>query len=371
MSFNPITLFLCGDVMTGRGIDQALPHPGRPHLHEPSMTSALGYVELAEAANGPIPRPVDFSYIWGDALTELQRAAPDARIINLETSVTRSERAWPGKSIHYRMHPGNVPCLAAAKIDGCALANNHVLDWGEEGLLETLRTLERAGMKTAGAGRTQAEAETPAVIDLGGKGRVLLFSFGSQTAGVPPEWAASGNRPGVNFLADLSERTGRRIAAAARAVKRPGDIVVASVHWGGNWGYGVPREQVRFTHQLIEEAGVDLVHGHSSHHPKAIEVYQGRLILYGCGDFFDDYEGIPGYEEFRDDLTLMYVARVDPSSGRLLGLQMTPLQIRRFRLRRASAADAQWLRDVLTREGRPFGTRVELDAERTLVLRWS
>src|SRR5687768_18490754 len=83
-----VTLFLCGDVMTGRGIDQALPHPGNPILYERYMKSATGYVELAEEANGPIPKPLGFSYIWGAALAELTQRKPDVRIINLETAVT-------------------------------------------------------------------------------------------------------------------------------------------------------------------------------------------------------------------------------------------------------------------------------------------
>ena len=87
---NPITIFMCGDVMTGRGIDQVLPHPSDPLIHEPYMKSARGYVEIAEKANGQIQKPVSFSYIWGDAIKELERVAPDVRIINLETSVTKS-----------------------------------------------------------------------------------------------------------------------------------------------------------------------------------------------------------------------------------------------------------------------------------------
>jgi len=74
-----ITLFLGGDVMTGRGIDQVLPYPGNPRIYEPYMTSAKGYVRLAEEVNGPISKPVDFAYIWGDALEELRRTNPDAR----------------------------------------------------------------------------------------------------------------------------------------------------------------------------------------------------------------------------------------------------------------------------------------------------
>src|SRR6516162_2809054 len=102
---NAITIFLCGDVMTGRGIDQVLPHPGDPRLYEPYMTTALGYVQLAAKANGPIPIPVDFSYVWGDALDVLARITPDVCLINLETAITTSDTYWPGQGIHYRMHP--------------------------------------------------------------------------------------------------------------------------------------------------------------------------------------------------------------------------------------------------------------------------
>ena len=153
-----LTLFMCGDVMTGRGIDQVLPHPGDPVLYEPYMRSAAGYVELAEKANGPIPKPADFSYIWGDALAEWERVSPDVRIINLETSVTASGEYWRGKGINYRMHPKNISCITAAKIDCCSLANNHVLDWGYAGLAETLETLDKAKVERAGAGRNDEEA---------------------------------------------------------------------------------------------------------------------------------------------------------------------------------------------------------------------
>jgi poly-gamma-glutamate synthesis protein (capsule biosynthesis protein) len=364
----PITLFMCGDVMTGRGIDQVLPYPGDPTLYEPYMKSAKGYVELAEEANGPIPQPVNFSYIWGDALDELERVAPDLRIINLETSITKSDDYWKDKEVHYRMNPENIPCITAAKIDYCSLANNHILDWGYPGLTETLETLKKAKIRSAGAGQDLIEAETSAVLEVMGKGRVILFSFGSKTSGIPLNWAASKERPGVNLLKNFSEKAVQDIKEKVQELKRQGDIVVASIHWGGNWGYEIPREQREFAHQLIDGAGVDLIHGHSSHHVKGIEVYQGKLILYGSGDFLNDYEGISGYESFRNDLGLMYFAGVDPSTGKLVALKMTPTQIKRFRVNRASRIDALWLRDILNKEGRKFGTRVELDKDFVLTL---
>ncbi len=151
MSF---AIFLCGDVMLGRGIDQMMPHPGIPELREPCVRDAREYVELAETRKGPITRPVDFRYPWGEAPAQLDHFGPDFRIINLETSVTTSDNFWSGKEIHYRMHPANIPCLKEAKINCAVLANNHVLDFGYQGLSETLGALAAAGIQTAGAGET-------------------------------------------------------------------------------------------------------------------------------------------------------------------------------------------------------------------------
>jgi poly-gamma-glutamate capsule biosynthesis protein CapA/YwtB (metallophosphatase superfamily) len=362
-----LRVFLCGDVMSGRGIDQVLPHPVDPILYEPYVSDAREYVDLAEKAHGPIQRPVNFDYVWGEALQELDHARVDLRIINLETAITSAETHWPGKGIHYRMHPLNVDCLSAARISGCALANNHVLDWGYEGLSETLRTLDAAGVVHAGAGKDAEEAAAPAVISVSDKGRVLLFSFGSTSSGIPREWTATASRPGVNLLDDLSEATAVRVASEMRSLQQPADFLVASIHWGSNWGQEIPRHQIAFAHRLIEE-GVSIVHGHSSHHVKAIEVFKGRLILYGCGDFLTDYEGIGGYEEFRGDLALMYVVELDPGTGELVSARLVAMQMRRFRLEHTSAADARWLTNFLNELGAPFGSQTRLDEDNSLVL---
>lgn len=362
-----VTLFLCGDVMTGRGIDQVLPWPCEPTLYERYVLSAEGYVALAERANGPPPRAVDVRYPWGDALEELRHRQPDLRIINLETSVTRSAEPEP-KGINYRMSPENFACIGAAGVDCCVLANNHVLDWGKDGLLETLATIEAAGIATAGAGRSLAEAAAPTVLPVAGPTRVLVFALACGSSGVPSSWAASPTGPGVNWLPDLSKATARRVGAEIAAAKQAGDLVVASIHWGDNWGYAIPDRQRAFAHALVD-LGTDLVHGHSSHHPKAIEVYRNRLVLYGCGDFLNDYEGISGYESFRDDLVIMYLPTLRVDSG-LVRLAMVPFQIRNFRLNRPVAEDVVWLRETLDRECRRFGSRVDFAEVGSLRLDW-
>ena len=363
-----VTLFLSGDVMTGRGIDQILPHPSAPQLFEAHVASALDYVSLAEAAAGPIPRRVGFEYVWGDALAELEQRHPDLRIINLETAVTTSDQAVLHKGIHYRMHPDNVPCLAAARIDCCTLANNHVLDWGRAGLLETLAVLHRAQISTAGAGRDAQEAHAPAGLATPAGGRILVFAFGLPGSGVPREWRARRTRAGVSWIEDLSERSVQAVARRIEIHTRPGDLVIASLHWGGNWGYGIGADERQFAHRLIEAAGVHLIHGHSSHHAKPLELYRDKLILYGCGDLLNDYEGIGGYEEFRGDLSLMYFPTLDAASGALVSLSMVPMQTRRFRLNRAPAAAVEWLAETLGRECAKLGMHIGRRADGTLGL---
>ena len=349
------TIFLCGDLMIGRGIDQILPFPADPQLYEPYVTDAREYVVFAEQKNGPVPKPVDFSYIWGDALDELEKRNPDVRIVNLETSITNSIDFWRGKGINYKMSPGNLPCLHSASVDCCTLSNNHVLDWGYCGLVQTLDLLDESHISYSGAGRTIQEALRPAVFALRPGFRVLVFSLGSESSGIPPQWRATEKRAGVVIIDEYDKMSIRRIKEQVHAVRQSGDFVIVSIHWGGNWGYEIPAAQTEFAHALIEQAGVDLIHGHSSHHFKAVELYKGKPVLYGCGDFLNDYEGISGFEEFRSDLAIMYFIQVCPQNGEIVNMTLVPLQIRRMQLKKPQMADILHVRSVLNREGEHRG----------------
>jgi poly-gamma-glutamate capsule biosynthesis protein CapA/YwtB (metallophosphatase superfamily) len=352
-------IFLTGDVMTGRAIDQLLPHAGDPTLRESVVSDARTYISLAEQASGRIPAPIDFAWPWGEALEIVEEFAPDVRLLNLETSITARGEFARGKVVHYRMHPDNIGCLTAIRPDVCALANNHILDFGYQGLTDTLRTLADAGIHSAGAHLDAKSAESPAVV-----GRVVIASCGMSSSGIPPGWAATGRRPGVAYVPDMTDRSADRVADRVTALKGPDDIAVVSMHWGSNWGYAVDSAQIRFAHRLID-AGVDLVHGHSSHHPRPIEMYRGKLIMYGCGDTIDDYEGISTYESFRHELRLLHFASID-RSGTVL--RMVPMRMRRMRLERAPARDAAWLHRSLADMSRIFGTCVETTADGVLTV---
>lgn len=331
-----VTLMLAGDVMLGRGIDQVLPQSCRPELYEPWVRDARSYVRLAERVNGPIPAPIDFSYPWGAALAEF--ASASLRLVNLETAITTSATPWPDKIIHYRMHPKNVTCLSAAGIDLCVLANNHVLDWGRPGLVDTLDTLDAAGIAHAGAGLDAERANEPAVLPLFDGRSLLVWALGLADSGIPLAWQASAGQSGVNLIDDSSEITAGDIAAR----KRHGDIVIVSIHWGGNWGYTVPQAHRQLARRLID-GGADLIHGHSSHHPIGFERYRDRPILYGCGDLINDYEGIGGHEAYRPDITMLVGCRWAPGRSAPEALWLTPLRRRRFTLEFASPKEADWL----------------------------
>ncbi|HSR43175.1 MAG TPA: CapA family protein, partial [Longimicrobiales bacterium] len=192
-------------------------------------------------------------------------------------------------------------------------------------------------------------------------GRLLVFGWGLADAGVPGSWEA-GAGAGVALLPAADRAASERVMAAVDAHGRPGDRVVVSLHWGPNWGYDVPPAHRSFARRLAASGTVDLIFGHSSHHPRGLEVHRGRLVLYGVDDFLNDYEGIGGRESYRGDLTLMYLPVLAPS-GELARLRLVPFRLRRFRLERAPEEAADWLADTLDRHSRSHGARVHRTAD--------
>ncbi|MGV9821711.1 CapA family protein [Nocardia xishanensis] len=346
------TVALGGDVMLGRGVDQILPHPGDPALRERFVEDARTYVQLAENTNGAITRPVDFREPWGDALPFL--AGADVRSINLETAITAGGTFAPAKGIHYRMNPRNVPVLTAIAPVVCGLANNHVLDFGVAGLTDTLDTLDAAGVQHAGAGVDLEGARSPVTADLGDGRRAVIVSVAAGSSGVPQYWAAQRDRPGLWRIGDEpSLAAADEVAELVAACTRAQDVAIVSIHWGPNWGYRVTSSERRFAHRLID-AGVDVVQGHSAHHPRPIEFYRGKPILYGCGDVVDDYEGIGGYEQYRSELRLLFLVTVDSE----VEVRMIPLRTRRMRLEMAGRDETRWLCQTMAAISRGFDTKV-------------
>jgi poly-gamma-glutamate synthesis protein (capsule biosynthesis protein) len=365
--------------MTGQGIAPLMPTAGAPLRR--SMRSALDYVHDAgasppsagsDAADGghpdTLPRPVCFEYPWGDALSLLRRETPDLCLANLEACITaRGTPASP--QIHARLSPQQLPVLAALGVQGVVLAGPHALDWGPHGLHDTLQCLRQAGIRGVGAGHDSIEAAEEAQWPLPGRGRLRLLAFGHASCGLAATAAAAERRPGINWLRDLDARAVAGIAARVGAQRREGDIVVVSLHWGAQWGYEVTREQRDFAQALVDVAGVDLVWGQASRHPRPIEVHHGRLILYGVGTFLKDAGLAAGHEQLRPELAALYLPRL-ATDGRLLDLRLWPLRVHLFRLKRACASEAQWLARALGAACRRHGTALAPRGDGSLRLDW-
>ncbi len=364
-----LKIFLCGDVMIGRGIDQVLPFPSDPVIFEPYLTDARDYVNLAQKVNGIFKTPVPFHYIWGDALKQFELYKPDLRIINLETSVTVSKDYWAGKGINYKMNPANINVLTCAGINCCALANNHTIDWGYKGLLDTINTLKNANILYSGAGINIEEASKPAAL-VNNNTRVLVFSLGTESSGIPSQWGADFNRPGVKLLHGLSLEYAHSVGNWINMFRKPDDIVILSIHWGENWVFKIPQSHIQFAHTLVDNGYVDVIHGHSSHHILGVEIYKEKPVLYGCGDFINDYEGIETKQFFRDDISMMYLITLNTNSKDLIDVTLVPLIKYQFSLKNPSEEDIKQVESILNQMEIKFRKKVKNDKNTAFSLKW-
>lgn len=353
------TLFLGGNVMTGRGIDQILPESLDSRLYEPFIANANRYIKIAEHKNGKIPKNIDYQYVWGDALDIWQGMDPALKLINLETAITENDEPLAEKGLNYRMHPENTKVLKTAGIDFCHLANNHTIDWQKAGIKETIKSLDQAQIAHGGAGYTEKEAIKPTIFRKS-FGRVLIFAFGLPGSGVKRHWKATKEKAGIAYLPKPDQQTLTRVKKIIDSFSRPQDKVFISMHWGKQWGYEIPDYQRNFAHQLIDKAGVDLIYGHSSHHPKGVEVYNDKLILYGAGSMVNDFEGIGGYEKYPRNLSLMYFPKMNAKTGDLEKLSVIPMRLNQFQLHSGTKSDAQKVKTILNLKNSQLGTCFEI-----------
>jgi hypothetical protein len=337
-------------------------------------------------------------------------------LINLETSVTAHHVPWPNKAFNYRMHPCNIDFLEWAKVDYTTLANNHTLDFGEKGLRDTVATLRKAGVAFAGAGDSKAEAEAPAVLDLpkrripveGKEGESeeeqhvdeCLFRVHVHAGSDhPSDWAPI---PTFNFIEytpagrarlqsqlldetfdddfDEDDDCRKPTFSHKRPQRRLGcDLKIFSVHWGPNYCLRPASEIRELAHFLIDECGVDVVHGHSSHHVQGVERYgDGKLIIYGCGDFVDDYAVD---HRFRNDLGAVWRLKVtergegqqqqQPPGRRLKvqRLEIFPTRIAQFQVNLLDPEDDDWefTRRRLEKLSKELDTDVRSEGDKLVV----
>ena len=284
----------------------------------------IGDVMLGRLVNDRL-QTMQPEQVWGDVLPHLAQA--DLRIVNLECALTTHPQpsTRTRKMFHFRADPEAVRVLQGARIDACTLANNHILDYEEQGLRDTLRVLDAAGIRHAGAGANDKEAAAPALIEASAaksgaaRCRVALLSCTDNE----PGFAASADHPGTNYLeVSLQQATLARIAnSIAQARAQGADLVVFSNHWGANFVERPSAEFRSFARRVIE-LGADIYHGHSAHICQGIEIYQGKPILYDTGNFIDDYAVHP---LLRNDRSCLF--KLMFSHGKLRRIELLPVSL--------------------------------------------
>jgi poly-gamma-glutamate synthesis protein (capsule biosynthesis protein) len=312
-----ITLALVGDVMLGRGVNEAL-------------------------------RTMSPEQPWGDTLRLLDSA--DLRVINLECALTDHKQQWSRtpKVFHFRADPSAIEVLRAARVDGCSLANNHTLDFEEQGLLDTLEHLEAAGIPYAGAGCNREEAAQPALLRVHPDHVVALLAF---TDNEPP-FAAGPDRPGTNYLPLSLEPTILRRVEEAIAAAREAEAktVIFSNHWGPNMVQRPNDLFRRFAHAVID-LGADIYYGHSAHIFQGVEIYRGKPILYDTGDFIDDYAVDPN---LRNDWSFLF--KISLEEGEFRRLELFPVSLYYARVESAAGAERRAIMDRMESLSREMGT---------------
>lgn len=297
----PITMVMTGDVMLGRGVDESL------------------------RCHGP-------AHPWGDILTLLHQA--DLVVVNLECVIARGGRPWSlwPKVYHFRADPLAVGALRRAGVDCVTLANNHVLDFEEEALLEMLDLLRRGGIAFAGAGRDLEGARRPALLDAPGL-RVGIVAFTDNE----PGWSARPEAAGTNYIPVTLEEAvlGPVREGIARARAAGAELLVFSIHWGPNLVQRPTTLFREFAHAVID-LGADVFFGHSAHVFQGIELHGGRPIIYDAGDFVDDYVVDP---VLRNDWGLLFRLVADRAGARRIDL--VPVVIRHRQVNQAVGSERE------------------------------
>lgn len=294
-----------------------LPHGENPLATRTFSLAFLGDVMLGRGVSRAL-RDHDADWFWGDALPLLQQA--DFVLANLELPITSGGQRWreEWKAYRFRADPMAIEILRRAGVGFVCLANNHALDYGADGLLDTLRLLDEAGIRHAGAGATLADAAKPVVIPLPGLRIGVLAGTDNMRA-----FAAAPMTPGTHLRHfDNDPESLGWVEAGIEALRQQQvDLIALTLHWGPNMRLTPSRRFQRFARAAID-LGVDVIHGHSAHVVQGVERHGDGLILYDTGNVIDDYWKFPFR---RDDWSFLFF--LDLADGRQRRLRLVPLRL--------------------------------------------
>ena len=253
-------------------------------------------------------------------------AAADISMANLETTFTFSDSAQP-KMFTFKADPAYVKVLKNGGIDIVTIANNHIYDFGQEGLINTMAYLDSAGIAYVGAGINKQLAHRPVIKNVKGIRIAFLGYYGLKRH--------SDSHPATDDSAGTALRKLKLIRRDVKALRDSVNLIVVNFHWGLEKEHVPQEEQIYFAHKTIDY-GADLIIGHHPHVLQGIERYKNRYIVYSLGNF------IFGGNSRTYEQTAVFQARVNLNSRNIEGFSILPLEVRHWqpRLMHGKAAEA-------------------------------
>jgi poly-gamma-glutamate capsule biosynthesis protein CapA/YwtB (metallophosphatase superfamily) len=276
----------------------------------------------------------------------------DMTLINLECAITTSQQRWPGrpKAFYFGAPPEAVLSLGGAGVDLVSLANNHILDYGEEGLGDTLRLLQEQKIGFAGAGRNLREARRPSLRERKGIRFGMVAYCDHQE-----DFSAEEDRTGMAYL-DLRDR-GEALIQMRKSLDQMKeanvDWPILSLHWGPNSVHRPSAEFVEIAHAAID-LGYTILFGHSAHIFHGVEIYRGRPIFYSAGDLVDDYYVDP---ELKNDHQLLF--EIETKGGALQRIRFHPVFIMNCQTQHANPEQSEYIASRIVRLSAEMGTEVQ------------
>jgi poly-gamma-glutamate synthesis protein (capsule biosynthesis protein) len=345
-----------------------------------------------------------FTYVWGDTIDIIKRA--DFSLINLECAISSRGKEWDKtfKLFHFRANPDAIKVLNSASIDYTSLANNHVLDYDSEALLDTINFLKENNISHSGAGVNLKQAMKAAFIEkkiklcanndadyeqandnnIKNTIRIAVISLTDNE----PEWEAKCDSAGINYI-PISldpEEYYYRLKNCIEEARRESDLLIVSSHVGPHFRETPSTEYVNFVHKIID-FGADIYWGHSNHMPQGIEIYKpnnnknSKIIIYDSGDFIDDY-AIDSY--YRNDLSFIFILHFNldmnykfstsNDKGNILlqnGIvELIPTKISNFRVNTISADDndADLIIERMVKRCSNLGTKCFIDEKKKRII---
>ena len=291
-------------VLTAMGNVPVETPDGVQNANDPTVTLMFGGdVTLTDAYTDSVGSDRQWAF---SAMGEARQA--DVAMVNLEAPFTTSTTPLPDKQFNFKVEPENVQVLKNGGIDLVTLANNHAMDYQAAGLEDTIKTLDQAGIRHVGAGRTIEEARRPEILDVKGQ-RIAYLGY------YDGEFQAAGEG-----IAGTNSRQNDRVAADIKAIRSQVDWIVVNYHWGEELAKYPGDYQMDLAHFTIDQ-GADLVVGHHPHVLQGAEIYKGRPIVYSLGNFIFGGKSVSDY-----DTAVLKVALKDNQ----MKVEFLPVEVRGF-----------------------------------------